>query len=161
MPGMRVEILPGGGAQLRRIAYLLTKMDEPEVGRIFRAQLREPMVSMRREVKARILSIPTHGTKHTGLRGRIANTVRYSSRTTGRAATVAIWVDVHKMPDGQYSLPIGMEGLKVWRHPTFGGDPWVTQEPHAYFYPVVAVREHDARTAVERAMEEIKQRVGG
>ena len=148
MATLRLQL--AGGEELRQIALLLRKMNEPEVGRIFRRQLRGHVVAIQRDVRATIMAIPSDGDDHrsvsggniTPLRVRLARCVRVTSRTTaeggtgaGKVVQVAVWMDVHRMPRGQFSLPITEEGLKIWRHPTFGGVPWVVQSPHPLLLP--------------------------
>ena len=171
---IRFELTPSGGPSLREIALRLRAMNEPEVGRIFRRNLRTPVASMRRDIRLRIMAIKPG--KHTrwyrdpvGLRVRLARCVRVTSRTTaeggtgvGKVTTVAVFMDVERMPPGQYALPLTEEGIKVWRHPVFGHrDNWVGQEPNPYFYPVVAAHGGEARMAVDDAVREIKRHVDG
>ncbi len=162
---LRLTLTPGQGPSLNRIARKLRAMNEPEVAKIFRRRLRDPVAHMREEIRIKIMAIPTHD-GHSGLRVRLARCVRVASRTTGREATVAVYMDPRRMPDGQLALPLTMEGIKVWRHPVFAtGSPetwrWVTQEPHPYFYPVVAANTGAARLAIKRALEDIKRYVDG
>ena len=81
-------------------------------------------------------------------------------RTTGRTAGVRVLVDPKKMPDGQKALPEAMEGTKRWRHPVFRSErnpdpPWVTQEPHPYFFKVVDRLGPASRLAVNRVLDGI------
>jgi hypothetical protein len=158
---LRVGLTPGLGADLRVIAAELRSMDDARVGRIFRARLRNYGNPVMRSIRARILAIPTHGAKHTGLRLRLAGCLRISSRTTGKNTGLVIWMDVTRMPAGQYSLPSGMEGKKVWAHPVFGKPPWVVQGPHPYFYPVALASAPLSLEAIEAALDEIRIDVSG
>lgn len=61
-----------------------------------------------------------------GLRAAAANTVTASVRMGGRSAGVSIRSRSSLMPPDQQKLPMHMNRGR-WRHPTFAGDPWVTQ----------------------------------
>ncbi len=173
-PALKLVLTPGGAPTLREIALRLRAMNERETGRIFRRNLRIPVAGMRRDIRLRIMSIPSTA-PHTryyrdpiGLRLRLIKCVRVTSRTTseggtgaGRLTEVSVYMDVSRMPPGQYALPRAEEGLKRWRHPVFGQPPWVTQSPNPFFYPVVAAHGGEARKAVDDAIDQIKRRLDG
>jgi len=135
------------GKDLQQISRELRRMDNREVTKRFRRELRaaaQPLVPAARRAA---LDIPVNGTSgSTGLRKRLARSVRLIVRTTGRNAGVAILADPARMPAGQKALPAYMEGTKQpFRHPVFGrtDDPWEVQEAHPWFYP--AMRSLGAR----------------
>lgn len=133
------------GKDLQEIGRELRRMNNREVTKRFRRELRAaaaPLVPVARQAA---LDIPVKGTSgSTGLRKRLAKSVRLIVRTTGKRAGVAILADPARMPDKQKALPAYMEATKSpWRHPVFGNDVWVTQESHPWFYP--AMRSAGAR----------------
>lgn len=151
------------GKDLKRISAELRKMDDREVLKRFRRELRAAAAPMVPAVRASIANIPVKGTSgSTGLRQRLQKATRLEMRTAGRMAGIRIRVDGRKMPEGQGSLPSMMEGLKPWRHPVYAraGTPrttwtWTGQDPHAYFYPVMRRLGLASRVAVNRAMNQV------
>jgi len=70
-------------------------------------------------------------------------------------------VDGRKMPNRSRSVQAYMEGTKPrWRHPVFGNaNVWVQQDPHPYFYKVMAMAGPRARLAVNRVMDQITNEI--
>ena len=147
------------GKDLARISRELRHMDEREVLRRFRRELRATAAPMVPAVRASIAAIPVKGTGgSTGLRRRLQRAARLIVRTSGRSAMVRVLVDPKRMPDGQKALPQYMEGAgghTRWRHPVFGRDPWVQQPSHAYFFPVVRRLGPASRVAASRAVRSV------
>lgn len=149
-----------GSGELRRIATALRQIDNPELKKRFRRELRaaaQPLVPV---VKASIWRIPSK-TGSGQLRTEMVRATRVESRTTGRHAGVAIRVDGRKMPPGKRRLPSYMEGSrKPWRHPVFGNrEVWVTQKPNPYFYKVVRPAGLAARRAVNRVLDGVTREI--
>ena len=120
------------------------------------------MRPLSKDVTARIMSIPATSGYHSGLRLRLVGCLRTIDDVNGDESYVSLFMDVHRMPSGQYALPITMEGLKRWRHPVFGDrQVWVTQSPHPYFYPAVAGADFGTRAAIDAGLEEITTAVDG
>ncbi|SHI68468.1 hypothetical protein SAMN05444521_8231 [Streptomyces sp. 3214.6] len=145
------------GDDLRRISRELNRMDQPEIKKRFRKELRataQPFVPL---VRNSIKSIPSKRPYSAeGLRGQLARATRIEVRTVGRDAGVAIRVDGRKMPSKMKALPKGMEGTKRWRHPVFGNrEVWVTQQPHPYFFHVVRPAGVAGRRAASRVVDSI------
>jgi hypothetical protein len=112
---------------------------------------------MQAAVGQNILAIPTHGTKHTGLRAAMARATKISIRTTGRTIGVRLEVKASAMPAGKESLPALMDNRRRWRHPVYGpstSPTWVTQEAHPYFERAVRPRIAGVREAALRAVTE-------
>jgi hypothetical protein len=147
------------GADLREISKKLRRMDNPEIKKRFRRELRKAAAPLVPAVRAAIADIPTTGDRHTGLRKRLQKATRLKVKTTGREAGVSILVDPKKMPDHEKSLPQAMEGLKRWRHPVFGHDVWVTQEPSPYFFRTVRPLGVSSRVAVNRVVDGITREI--
>ena len=145
------------GEELRRISAALRQMDNPELKKRFRKELRavaKPLVPL---VRNSIRNIPSkHSYAPDGLRAQVAKAVRVEVRTVGKDANVAIRVDGRKMPAHMRSLPSMLEGKKRWRHPVFGnGVVWVTQTSRPYFYKVVRPVGAASRRAVNRVLDGI------
>ncbi|MEW2300280.1 hypothetical protein AB0958_09895 [Streptomyces sp. NPDC006655] len=126
------------GRDLKRISRELRAMDDKEIKKRFRKELRAAAAPMVPAVRAAIRQIPSkRGYSADGLRARMAAATKLEVRTVGKDAGVRIRVDGRKMPDKQKALQSYMEGLKRWRHPVFGSDVWVQQKPHPYFFRTV------------------------
>jgi hypothetical protein len=66
------------------------------------------------------------------------------------------------MPPGELSLPLGMEGVKRWRHPVYGNrEVWVTQAPHPYFQQAAAGFGPAAGLALRASLEDITRQING
>ena len=143
-------------AELQRIVASLESMNSFAVTRELRRELAKAARPFVPRVRAAILNIATHGDKHTGLRLRIAASVEAYSYIYYEVAAVGVRVSTQRMPNGQKSLPLMMEGAKIWRHPVFGDtENWVTQEPHPYFEEGMAGYGPAALNAVNRAVNHI------
>ncbi|MGH3097869.1 MAG: hypothetical protein ACRDMV_17950 [Streptosporangiales bacterium] len=138
-----------GGQKLRQITAELNRMgDGHQVRTRFSRELRATARPMVADVRASIMAIPTHGSKHTGLRARMAAATSLHVNVSARGAAVWVIVDGRKMPPGQGSLPAYMEGSKPrWQHPVYGVGV-VTQASHPYFAPVVRRYGPKTRRAV-------------
>jgi len=146
-----------GGNDLRRISGELRRMDDREVTKRFRKELRAAAAPLVPRVRSSIRSIPSgRGYTPDGLRGSLARATRLEVKTTGKQAGVAIRVDGRKMPSHMRSLPSMVEGKKRWRHPVYGNrENWVTQTPHPYFYSVLRTAGPASRRAVSRVLDGI------
>lgn len=147
------------GRELARISRELRRLDNPELKKRFRKELRaaaQPLVPV---VRNSIRSIPAKRPyTAAGLRGRLAKATRVEAKTVGRDAGVAIRVDGRKMPSHQKALPKMMEGRKRWRHPVFGNrEVWVTQTAHPYFFHVVRPAGLASRRAVNKVLDKINR----
>lgn len=154
---MSVELR--SGRDLARITRELRKMDDKEVLKRFRRELRaaaRPVVPM---VRASIRAIPSSRPyTAAGLRGRMAASTALEIKTSGRQAAAIVRVDGRKMPAKAKALAAYMEGSKPrWRHPVYGRDVWVTQPPHPYFYRLMRTAGRGTRAAVNRVMDQISR----
>jgi hypothetical protein len=147
------------GTDLADVSRKLRRMDDKEILRRFRKELRGVAAPFVPAVRGAIAGIPVKGTSgSTGLRQRLAKAVTLRVRTSGKNAQVSILMSTGKMPDGQRSLPAMMEGTKVWRHPVFGDtDVWVGQESHPYFFPTVRPMGAASRLAAARVVKSIER----
>lgn len=144
---------------LRRISRELRRMDDKELKKRFRKELRAAAAPLVPKVRASIRSIPSsRGYSPDGLRGALSKAVKLEAKTTGKQAGVAIRVDGRKMPSHMKSLPSMVEGKKRWRHPVFGNrEAWVNQPSEPYFYHVFRAAGPAARRAVSKVLNDISK----
>lgn len=154
-----MSILIRDSGDMRRIARELRRMDDKELKKRFRRELRKAAAPLVPKVRASIRSIPSkQAYSPDGLRGTLARATRLEVKTTGREAGVAIRVDGRKMPAHMKSLPSMVEGKKRWRHPVFGNrEVWVDQAKQPYFYNVVRVAGPASRRAVNKVLDGISK----
>ncbi|MEV7684463.1 hypothetical protein [Streptomyces bungoensis] len=149
--------------ELRRIATELRRMDDKELKKRFRKELRKAARPMVLAVRQAIRQIPsTRPYSASGLRGQLSKAVKLELRTAGRQAGVRIRMDGRKMDRG--TLPRLVEGEGVergrrvdtrWRHPVFGKDVWVQQPPKPYFYKTVQRLGPLSRASVNKVLNQI------
>jgi hypothetical protein len=147
------------GKDLRQIARELRKMDDKELLKRFRKDLRASAAPLVPAVRASIRAIPSKRPyTAAGLRGQMSRATKLQVKTAGRQASVTIRVDGRKMPAGAKAVQAYMEGVKPrWRHPVFGHDWYVQQPPQPYFYRTVAVLGPRARAAVTRVLNQVSK----
>lgn len=80
--------------------------------------------------------------------------VSFSQRRPGVFITVSEGNAPHARP---YE---GITGGRVFRHPTFGGDPWVPQEARPYLVPALEANEGRAFSAIQHAVDRTLARAG-
>jgi hypothetical protein len=149
---------------LKTMVAELTAMNQKQVTEITQNELAKVARPFAPTLRARILNIPVirGSQRDPGLRQKIAACVETFSTIQGAVVRVGIAVNPQKMPDGEHSLPLMMEGAKVWRHPLFGNmEQWVTQDSHPYFDDAMAGIGPASRRAVERALDAITARISG
>ena len=144
---------------LRRISRELRRMDDKELKKRFRKELRKAAAPLVPKIRQSIRSIPSsRGYSPDGLRGALSKAVKLEVKTVGKQAGVAIRVDGRKMPAHMKSLPSMVEGKKRWRHPVFGHrEVWVNQPSEPYFYHVVRVAGPASRRAVSKVLDGISK----
>jgi hypothetical protein len=108
-------------------------------------------------VRAAILNTPAYGPKHTGLRLRIAKCVQTWVVIRGDLVSAGVEVDASRMPSGQKSLPLYLDGAKApWRHPLFGDrSRWYGQASHPFFARATALYGPASERAVQRAADQV------
>jgi hypothetical protein len=96
--------------------------------------LRDAMAPILADVRQEALQLPSHGTKHTGLRARLAAGVDTEQYGKSRIRVVA------RAEPGEEALPRGMDsGIRGWRHPVYGNkEVWVTQRGGSWFREPIA-----------------------
>lgn len=111
------------GQDFKRVAAELREMDA-RLPAQFRRELRQRARPLAEVAKSRVLAIPTHGHRHSGLRRRIARGVGVRVRAS-KDPGVDI---VSTMKDAsERHLPRYLDRQSGWRHPVFGHDRWVSQ----------------------------------
>jgi hypothetical protein len=145
------------GTDLSRITRELRKMDDKELAKRFRKELRVAAAPLVPAVRASIRSIPSKRPyTAAGLRGKLSRATNLQVKTVGKQASVIIRVDGRKMPNRSKRVQEYMEGTvtKPWRHPVFGHDVQVQQPAQPYFYRVMTVAGTRARAAVSRVLDQ-------
>lgn len=148
------------GTDLARITRELRGMDDKELLKRFRKDLRTAAKPLVPAVRASIRAIPSKR-RYTaaGLRGRLSRATTLEVKTGGRQAAVIIRVDGRKMPEKQRALQAYLEGTKSrWRHPVYGNrDAWVQQPAKPFFYKVMGPAGTRARIAVGRVLDQVSR----
>jgi len=138
------------GPEFRLVADALREIDTT-----FPQQLRNAMrrtaTPVMRDVRMAALSLPARGTKHTGLRGRLAAGVGVQ---IGVGANARMRFTT-KMPPGEGALPRGEDsGERGWRHPVYGDqNNWVHQRGGSWFRETIA----EDRDMIERNLNDVLQ----
>jgi hypothetical protein len=148
------------GRDLARITRELRRMDDKEMLKRFRKELRQAAKPLVPAVRKSIRQIPSSRPySAAGLRGQLSRATKLEVKTSGRQAAAVIRVDGRKMPPKAKTLQAFMEGTKPrWRHPVFGNRAVVVQQPpHPYFYKVMAAAGPKARRAVNKVMDEVSK----
>ncbi|UNZ20628.1 hypothetical protein [Streptomyces sp. 891-h] len=165
---MSIDVRVRGGGDLARLARQVRDAGGPQLRRQLTSGVRAEVQLLVPAVRQAALAIPAKGPKHSGLRQRLARAVTVNVRTTGRHAGVSISVDPKKMPWGEKALPALMEGEAVvrgrradtrWRHPVYGRDVWVQQEPHPFFYKTVRPLAVKTRRGINDALGRVTRNI--
>lgn len=115
---MEVNLGPEWG---RTIAEL--RRQDNRIGRDIKAAIEDSAKETSKILKAEAMEIPATSGHHTGVRRRMARSVKVRKRPMG----VRI---VSDMPEDEIALSRGFDSpVKGWFHPTFGGDPIQHQFP--------------------------------
>lgn len=140
--------------------------DGPALRRKLTKELRQAAKPLVPALRSSIAAIPSKNRPahkgRPGLRRLLSSSVSTQVKT-GKWATVRVFMNPKKMPDGMKSLPGYFEGITgkgVLRHPVWGNrDAWASQLPRPYFARGITGAEQDARAAVERVMEDIAKEI--
>lgn len=164
---LAAELRAARPAMVKGLTKALNESVKPIVPEVRRAALAIPakdsgeisQASLSRAGKVRAKSFGA-ALGRSGLRARISAAVRTSTRITPRSVSLAIRVDSSQLPDDQRRLPKYMDGIGRWRHPTWGHDPWVTQDPHPYFRKTILPHIPEVYARVRRVMAETSRAAG-
>jgi hypothetical protein len=146
---------------LRQVMTALEVSGSPDsITTALRRQLSATQRPFAPRVRAAILNTPSKGTvpyrQPPGLRLRIAACVQTWAEIHGNVVSAGVEVNASRMPSGQKSLPLMLNGDKIWRHPLFGDrERWYGQDSHPYFAQAVALYGPAGRNAVSRAADAI------
>lgn len=148
------------GKDLAQITRELRKMDDKELLKRFRKELRSAARPLVPAVRASIRAIPS-SRRYTaaGLRGQLSKATTLEVKTGGKQAAVILRVDGRKMRSHSKAVQAYMEGTKPrWRHPVFGNrEVWVQQPASPYFYKVMRTAGTKARSAVGRVLDQVSK----
>lgn len=164
MPRVRVTS-SASFQQYQALAQRLRSADR-ELKRDLRQRIREAGDPALRAVRAAAMGIrmssPGGGaiaSGSTGLRGRIAGATKLGILASGVRFTVN-----ERQVDPRYgeTLVAGSEGT-TWRHPIFGRRKgrWVEQTGSPWFYPTLQAEGPAFRRAVEKAVQDTLDKIGG
>lgn len=148
-----------GHEQLGDLARRLRKAARADLRRELVKGIRRPAADIAKQAKANVRALPSRG-RSSGLRRRVARTVRVTARSSGAGVGVRIWADPKRMPGGQGNLPRHLDTGR-WRHPVFGDrDTWVTQTvPPGWFGRAARDKGDDARREVLDAMRRVRDQL--
>lgn len=103
------------------------------------------------EVREKALAIPTHGTKHTGLRGRLADGVGISG-----ASGDSVQINASAFLSG------GMDNPAGWRHPVYGHrNAWAHNEGHPWFKSTIRGDADDIESRLSRTLDLMAEKIAG
>lgn len=141
------------GPEFKTVEAQLREVDATFPGKL-RAALKEAAEPILSEVRTAAQALPSHGSKHTGLRGRLAAgaDVRLSDSGGGARARFIAQMD----DPTEAGLPRGMDsGARGWRHPVFGNtNNWVTQRGGSWFREVIADNGPEIEDKLTDVLEE-------
>lgn len=146
----------GFGALAKRLRQAGRKDLRLELTRAIRTAAKPVAEAAKRDV----LALPTHGATHTGLRKRVARTVKLRVRTGGSAAGVRVVAGPRGTDVGQLARYMN-KGR--WRHPVYGNrENWVNQTvPPGWFDRPTEHAGPPARREIAEAMARIRRQIEG
>jgi len=119
-------------------------------------------------IRAQIRGMPSRGENRRrgkpSTRTQLARAVTLQVRPSSRTASVTVFMNPRKMPDGKRSLPSYFEvrpGYTRLRHPVFGRDPWITQQvpPAGYFTRTIGPIEERTLRAVREVVDRMARQI--
>lgn len=135
-----------GGTEVRLLVRDLMRVPE-QVRNELRPALREAGSEVLRDASAR-------AGWSTRIPGAMSLRVSFSKARPG----VFITVSQSRAP---HARPLeGILGQGSFRHPTFGGDPWVSQATRPYLLPALVANEGRAYTVIQQAVDRALARAG-
>jgi hypothetical protein len=143
------------GPEWERTVVALREADATFPGKV-RKDLREKVRPLAQEVKGRVLALPTHGPKHTGLRAKVARGVAIRS---GLGSGVAITTS---MPHPNMAIiPRGLDSQtpeRGWFHPVFGRGR-VFQHGFSWFSRPLANHHDDIERDITHIIEGVRDMI--
>lgn len=160
MPEFNVSATDSG--KIERVVGALNSMDAQVVYKV-RQHMEAEAERLAAEARAHLMQMPSKNFGGTDLRRRIAEGVVVSTPMTENTKTLVL---INTVVDSisEAPIPLGIETLKGWRHPTFGkrgkGD-WVAQKPQfRWFTLVMQPAEADLTAQITTTLGEIAEDVG-
>lgn len=142
------------GPEWKKAALELEKA-ELELPDKFRADLREEAEAKAEEARNKVRSLPVHGSKHTGLRERVAAGVEVSESAEG--------VEVNSGMDkfDERNIPLGLDRPEGWTHPLFGNrHHWYRNEGGSWFRDTFENGEKDFEDRLSRTLDNTASDIG-
>lgn len=131
------------GPEWKRVAAALDAEDKA-LGDKFRREVREAADRLAVRAQAAVMRIPTTGTKHTGLRGRVAKGVGTKITASGVDITTSM------NDQDETNLPAYLDAQTGWRHPVYGDrDVWVRQDTGGSWF----------RATIESGRDDVEDRL--
>jgi hypothetical protein len=142
------------GPEWEKAALDLEKADAELPGKL-RAGLREVAETKAEEARNKVRAFPTHGSKHTGLRERVAAGVEVSDTADG------VQVDTNMDKADERNIPLGLDRPEGWSHPLFGNrNHWYRNEGGSWFRETFEAGENDFSDRLDRTLDETANEVG-
>ena len=137
--------------------------DAKAVRRELSKGLREAVKPLVPKARQAVLSQGTSGRGSTGLRKAMARSVQVKVDLGLRSERIGVRIrlDPTKVKT-RYSkgMPAMYEGVKPWRHPSFGDrEKWVQQEPRGFLTEVVTAGRPAVMRDIEKTMQDIGKRI--
>lgn len=122
------------GPEFQRVVDRLGEVDPALPGQLNEA-LHDAAAPIIQDVQRAAATLPARGAKHTGLRGRLAESVGLQSAAGSSMRFVTSMDDPEEA-----ALPRGMDnGAVGWRHPVYGNqNNWVQQHGGSWFREPIA-----------------------
>jgi len=134
------------GPEWKRTEQALRRIDA-NAADDFRHRLRSGAEELADETRKAVLSIPVTGTKHTGLRGRVAKGVGVKITSAG------VQISASMNQQDERNLPAYLDARDGWRHPVFGNKSvWVRQTTGGSWFNEVI---QDGQPELERRLTEV------
>ena len=146
-----------GAVQLAALSTQLREAGNKTLMKSLRKRLNAVTKPIVAEVRAAAKATPGKGDG--SLRASLARSVQSKLSTSSKSASVSIKLSGARMPSGQRGLPALVEGLRPWRHPTFGHDPWKKQAPHPFFYQTLKKNEQKVQSEVARVLDDVTNEI--
>ena len=105
-----------------------------------------------------VLSAPSEGSRHTGLRQNIAAGVKIGLSASARSAGIKITSSNSALPANQYRMNRTFD-KETFYHPVFGHKPMVAQRGKEWFYGPIRESRPLFHEGVQKAMDETAERL--
>jgi hypothetical protein len=155
-----VEISVTGAEEFGALARRLRQAGRSDLRLELTRAVREAGKPVKDAAKVNVLALPAHGPKHTGLRGRVARTVKLSVRTSGGGVGVRVSAGPAGTDVGRLARHMN---VGRWRHPVYGNrNAWVTQTmPPGWFDRATEHAAPKARQEIQDAMRRVREQIEG